>query len=255
MSEDKKDSEEPKGSSDGSKSLSVTPAITALLKPTADYLGTEIRDYVKDAVEDLKKKKREKNLNVHVDAVKRSLKDKPPLSDGQEVSLQQLSFFEDWVDHVQDVDPADRELSSIWERLLAQSARGEMHSSEVIDVLKTLSPSEARFLVEMSERIPVFPMISGTIRAEDRFLAKRLEQRQVLEKDYVFGATLLTFVAASLVAMYYIAKDLALPLEPPIIIATLAATAVASSVFLRAGMSRWKLTWLGRELVSTSENK
>ena len=246
---------EPSNKSGDSKSLSMTPAITALLKPTAEYLGIEIRDYIKGAVGDLKRKAREKNLNSHVNAVKTSLEDKPALENSQEISLQQLSFFEDWVDHVQDIDPADRELSSIWQNLLAQAARGTKHSTEVVEALKTLSPSEARFLVEMGGRVPVFPFVSGTIRSEDRYLAKRLEQRQVLEKDYFFAGALVTSLVLSMVTSYYVTKDLLTTLGSPVIIGVLVAVALTFSMFLRAGMSRWRLTWLGRELVSTSKNK
>lgn len=236
------------------KSLSLTPAFTALLKPTTDYLGLELRDYVKNTVEGLKKKRREKNIDSHVSAVQRRLSEEPALeSVDTDGTLSQLKFFEEWIDSVQEVDPEDEELSEIWEELLAQAARGKKHSPEVVRALKSLTPREAKFLLEMNFRVPSFPIVSGFVRSEDRYLAKSLEQRSILERDYAFAGVFVASLGLSLAALYYVAEQISLPMEPPVIVVTAGAVLASSAVLMRAGMARWRMTWLGRELASTSK--
>lgn len=236
-----------------SKSISMTPAITALLKPTTEYLGIELRDFVKGSVEEWKKKRREKNLNSHIEAVKQTLIEEPSNQNNDGPSLGQLSFFEEWMDCVQDVDPEDQELSSIWRRLLEQAARGQTHSPEIINALKSLSPREAKFLVEMGKRTPTFPIFSGIIQAEDRYLAKSLEQRNILEKDYAFSGTLIASLGLSVAFIYYFAKEINLPLELPVTGLFLATVVAAGAISLRSGLARWRPTWLGQQLMSTSK--
>ncbi|MDI4636932.1 MULTISPECIES: hypothetical protein [Halomonadaceae] len=235
------------------KSLSLTPAISALIMPTAEYLGTELRDLVKDSIEDWKRERRENNLNAHVQAVKEQLSDQPPPETASSPSLKQLSFFEEWMSGVQDVDPEDEELSSIWRDLLAKAARGQSCSSEVIEALKSLSPSEAKFLVEMRSRTPTVPLFRGTIRSEDRFLAKTLESRNILEKDYAFAGFFASSLGLSVVFLYYFTEKIGMPTEFPIIGGFLATLVAASAVSLRSGLGRWRLTWLGKQLVYTSK--
>lgn len=47
------------------KGVSLTPALTALLKPSADLLGKELRDTLKEAIDGWKAKRRNENLHVH----------------------------------------------------------------------------------------------------------------------------------------------------------------------------------------------
>ncbi|WP_444985911.1 hypothetical protein [Halomonas mongoliensis] len=235
------------------KSLSLTPAISALIMPTAECLGTELRDLVKDSVEGWKRERREKNLNAHIHAVREQLSDQPPPETASTPSLKQLSFFEEWMSGVQDVDPEDEELSSIWRDLLAKAARGQSCSSEVIEALKSLTPLEAKFLVEMRSRTPTLPLLGGAIHSEDRFLAKSLESRNILEKDYAFAGVFASSLGLSVVFLYYFAEKFGMPTELPIVGVFFATLVAASAISLRSGLARWRLTWLGKQLVSTSK--
>lgn len=236
------------------KTLSLAPAVTALLKPTTEYLGLELRDYVKNTIQGLKKNRREKNIDAHISAVQSRLSEDPvPEAVETDGTLAQLTFFEEWIDCVQEVDPEDEELSEIWEELLAQAARGKKHSPEIIRALKSLTPREAKFLLEIRLRAPSFPLVSGLVKPEDRYLAKSLEQRSILERDYAFAGVFIASLGLSLAALYFVFAQTPFPLEPPVLVVTAGAVLASSSFLLRAGMARWRMTWLGRELVSTSK--
>ena len=238
------------------KSLSITPAITALLKPTAEYLGLELRDYVKASVEEWKAKRRERNLNAHLEAVREKLAKEPPTKAQSGPSFNQLMLFDEWIEKAQDIDPEDKDLSDIWRNLLAKAARGEPVPTEVVAALKSLSPREAQFLVEMEQRTPPRPFLSGVVSAESRYLATSLQAKGILEKDYTFSVLLLSSLGVSGVLAYYIFERMNLltaariqsdmPLAGLAIAATIIMFAALGS---RLGLARWRRTWLGRELL------
>lgn len=58
MTDESQDNEQENNES--LSNFSITPAITSLLKPTTEYLGIEIRDYVKEKIQNLKTKKDKK---------------------------------------------------------------------------------------------------------------------------------------------------------------------------------------------------
>lgn len=244
--------DDTKGDGGSLKELTVAPALTALLKPTAEYLGLELRDFVKSRVEEWKENRRAENLNVHIEGVKRKLERDPPTSTTKEgTSFFQLALFDEWMDRVQDIDPADQELSDLWQSLLAKAARGDRIPAEVVTALKTLSPKEAQFLVEMSHRAPSVPFRSGIVSGENRYLATSLETKRILEKDYAFSILFLTSLGLSGVFAYYFLQKISSGFEA---IVPMAGVAIAACIVLvgfsmRAGLARWKLTWLGRELL------
>jgi hypothetical protein len=173
------------------KGISITPTITALLKPTVDYLGIEIRDYFKANVEEWKTKRRERNLNAHFEAVRDKLTKEPPSNNQSSPSIRQLAIFDEWIEKAQDIDPEDLELSDIWQNLLAKAARGERVPTEVVAALKSLSPKEAQFLVGMARRTLPFPFLIGGVNAENRYLAKSLEAKGIVECRLHFSYFLL----------------------------------------------------------------
>lgn len=244
MTEERKEDEEG-----AVKGLSVTPAITALLKPTADYLGTELRDYVKATVEEWKAKRRERNLNSHLEGVREKLKAQPPPRSPTGPSFNQLTLFDEWIERAQDIDPEDKELSDIWRNLLAKAARGEAIPTEVIAALKSLSPKEAQFLAHMERRTPALPFVSNSVSAEDRYLARALETRSILERDYAFAVMFLLSTGLSGIFVYYLAQQLNIPITPLAIAGVIATAIMAVGFSLRSGSARWRLTWLGRELI------
>jgi len=235
------------------KSLSLTPAITALLKPTAEYLGLELRDYVKANIEEWKAKRRERNLNAHLEAVREKLAKQPPSKAQPGPTFSQLVLFDEWLERAQDIDPEDKDLSEIWRNLLAKAARGEAVPTEVVAALKSLSPREAQFLVEMERRTPPVPFLSGVVSAESRYLANSLQAKGILEKDYAFSVVLLSSLGLSGVFAYFIFERMGLPGALPTQLVTGIAIATGAIMFAafawRLGLARWRMTWLGKELL------
>ncbi|MBW3197612.1 hypothetical protein [Marinobacter nauticus] len=231
-----------------SKDISLTPSLTALFKPTFDLVGLEIRDYVKESIDSWKEKRRKRNLESHINAVNEQIKGDRPFSQN-EPSINQLSLFEDWVEGVQDVDPADEELSAIWQSLLIRAAQGEHIGDEVRNALKSLSPKEAQFLLELKKRVPVFPLGSGIVKSRDRYLANQLLAKGLAEKDYAFPIFFITTMIASATIMFSIVGDSIGGLNIGVVAGGAAVFIAALGFSLRSGLARWRLSWLGQELI------
>lgn len=241
-----------KGDSNSIKELTVAPTLTALLKPTAEYLGSELRDYVKSLVEEMKEKKREQNLKAHLQAVQEQLENDPRPIYGSSTSFSQLELFDEWIDRAQEIDPMDTELSELWQSLLTRAAKGDRIPSEVVLALKTLSPMEAQFLFEMNNREPSVIFTLGIDGDENRYLANSLEAKRILEKSYVSAILIFSALSIFLVYGFYSLKyefSKFLGDTPVISVAiAFAVIAIAVIVFSIRG-TRWKLTWLGDELM------
>src|SRR5947209_137774 len=79
------------GQNDLTKGFSLTPTLTKLLSPTADLLGLEIRDRVKEQIDKLKSRKRNENLEQHIqDASAQTDKDGIK-------AIDQYDLFQDWL--------------------------------------------------------------------------------------------------------------------------------------------------------------
>lgn len=240
------------------KSLSITPAITALLEPTAKYLGQEIREYVKENVEEWKKKRRARNLDSHLDAVREKLTHQASSGIRYEPTLERLVLFDEWIDKAQEIDPDEKELSEIWRNLLVTAARGESIPSEVVAALKSISPREAQFLTKMDRRRPTF--FSPFVSQQDRYLAILLETKRILEKDYSFLlAFLATFVIAG-VLLFIKGPSYFGMLHFDLDISAKLTLVVAVVIFMipfinMIGLMRWKFTWLGYEMFEVVSDK
>lgn len=242
------DSNESGALTPDSKDISLTPSLTALFKPTFDLVGLEIRDYVKETIDSWKEKRRKRNLESHINAVNEQIKGDRPFSQ-YEPSINQLSLFEDWVEGVQDIDPADEELSAIWRSLLVRAAKGEHIGEEVRNALKSLSPKEAQFLLELKKRVPVFPLGSGLVKSRDRYLANQLLAKGLAEKDYAFPIFFITTMIASAAVALSIVGDSIGGLSIGAVGGGAAVLIAGLGFSLRSGLARWRLSWLGNELI------
>lgn len=144
------------GTGDGVlKEFSVTPVLTSLLKPSASYLGKELRSLTKLGVESLKEFCRRRNLEAHAARVQERL-DETAARDGQNGSeaprlLEQLEIYEEWTAGVQEVDPAEAALSSMWQELLFNATQRRVaNGRELVRILKQLSEYEAKLLLRIS---------------------------------------------------------------------------------------------------------
>lgn len=68
-----------------------------LFAPTFEYLGEELKDKVKDTLEEHKKKKRQENTAIHLAAVI----ERDP--DNKVESVEQLELFSDWLDGAENI--------------------------------------------------------------------------------------------------------------------------------------------------------
>lgn len=228
--------------------ISLTPAITNFFKPTLDLLGIELRDYVKEKIDSWKERKRHENLEAHVSAVNVELADNNPFNESGP-SVYQLSLFEEWAENVRDIDPNDRDLSAMWRNLLIRAAKGERVSEEVRRALKSLSPQEALFIVQFERRVPVFSLYSGLVNDKDRFLANQLLGKGLVEKDYAYPVFfLVSFILAGVIA-FSVVGDAWGGLEIKFIAAGAAVVIAMLGFTMRSGLARWRLSWLGKELL------
>lgn len=242
------------------KGVSITPTITALLKPTVDYLGIEIRDYFKANVEEWKAKRRERNLNAHLEAVRNKLTKEPASNNQSSPSIRQLVIFDEWIEKAQDIDPEDSELSDIWQNLLAKAARGERVPTEVLAALKSLSPKEAQFLVGMVQRTQLFPFLTRGVNAENRYLAKSLEAKGIIEADYTFLIIFLLLLSVCGVIAYNFGAKIGTAYESGIPMSSLIGVALVAG-FVGIGFSMWSVlvhwrgSWLGRTLLEYATSR
>jgi hypothetical protein len=250
------------------KGFSLTPTLTALLKPSADYLGNELRDGIKARIKEWKDQRRDENLKTHAAAVSARIETKQRGGVAEaEPSMRELAIFEQWAENVQDVDPRDQDLSAIWDGLLAAAVGGSAVSTDALNTLKTLTPTEAELLLRITGRD--LPRGVGIMREvlEELFgsrsrshVARKLEAKYLVERDHrlMFLTVLSGFV------MFIFATELSndnnighggffgkllmmSPLFDPRWIVALTSSA-ATYYFYR--LPSWRLSELGAELVS-----
>ena len=233
-------------SDDTSTGISLTPSITSLLKPTTDYLGTELRDFVKSKVEDLKARKRKKNVSGHMEKV--GVKLGIPLSYDEESidNIQQLDLFDEWLDGAQDISPDDPTLSQLWQGLLRDIVQGKANNRLLINTLKELEANEAALLLRYKERRLFHPRGN-----EERFILRKLKRLELIEYDWFYVSTIavsyimviaMLFTFPGFKALGVFGKETNL-----IFIALISLLPVSAFV---AMLPKYKTSWLGRKLLS-----
>jgi hypothetical protein len=243
------------------KSFSLTPVITSLFNPSAQYLGRELRDLLKSGVERLKGKKREENFAAHLKNVRDRLGEDPSFMAEQEVTITRLRIFDEWAEHVQDVDPNEEDLSAMWEGLLADAARGKDVSIEILNVLKSMTPAEAEALIRCYCGGTPWFFSGGRPRrafAMDRFLVSSLKAKRLVEWNSFFILFAPVFLSMSLAAVviailppFELFKTVMLAAVGLVLGGTISAMATLVGFF---GMT-WRLTWLGDELARLSTGR
>lgn len=78
------------------RQLTLTPALTALVKdvfgPSAKLVGTELRSYLKEKIDDARERRRSENLSRHISVVRAALPKPPP----EHVSYDRFEMFSEW---------------------------------------------------------------------------------------------------------------------------------------------------------------
>lgn len=264
---------------DSHKEITLTPALTGLFKPTTKLLGEELRLYVKKNIDKFKEHNRERNLQFHLqkinDLVEESVE---PIVSEDEDLLKNAEKLLSSLETIQDVDPSEKELSEIWQNLIASLKLGKNVPKHLIDTLKNLSPLEASILIEIQRQestgfsgrvfrflgyvvVPVRSQVN--IEGADRHYLEVLKDKRLLVKthliEYFWGS-----IAASLAGGYFYYADYASRIEVsrqfdehlyPLTFAmmfTMIPMMIVMQILVHGmshGYGRYRLSWLGREIL------
>lgn len=129
----------------------MTPFLTNLLKPSADYLGKELRSYLQSTIEQWKEHRRSENLRHHIGTAAKRMNPQGESKVRDRDGLERMELFEDWVSGAQDVDPMEAELSQIWCELLCEIAKGARPTRLLLTVLRQLDGESARVLLRLRD--------------------------------------------------------------------------------------------------------
>jgi hypothetical protein len=251
MSKNKKDEEKEESTL---KEISLTPLLTAIFKPSAEYIGKELKEYLKSKVEELKENRRENNLKAHIEIVREKIEKTPNPKNIESPTFMQLEFFDEWVNCVQDVDPEEVGLSEIWENLLLRASQGNTIHPELLSGVKKLTPKEAKFLAEFEHRVPTLPFLGGYVSLENKYLAKSLESKGFLEKDFTFTFIFIPTILFTVYVMYYYFEVVIGRLIPIQYVVALGGGLIfAFALTVKSGFSRWRRSWLGVEILRLVE--
>jgi len=127
----------------------------------------------------------------------KSVQEKTPIKDQENISYAQLDMFNDWVDGVSKIDPKQSELSQVWQNLLIRAGEGE--STEIImNKLKTLSAGEALALMKFSK--PTNTILSK----EDLYHLEELEKNELIRPNHSFLNFMQMVLVVSVLALIII---------------------------------------------------
>ncbi|XNH21374.1 hypothetical protein BCV28_02015 [Vibrio cyclitrophicus] len=234
--------------------LSVS-VFESLLKPSTDYLGTELKGYFQHRIEGAKAKREEQNLLSHIESVRKKSVSKQET----ELSYSQLELFEQWAGEVEKIDPSDETLSDIWHNLLLNS-EDSFNSEVLLTKLKKLSSGDAITLIKVLNR--------NSLSREDRYRLTTLKALGLVEQNELkTGLIQFLFMAITFLALL---STVVLLFSPPEVLASLSKpvsktiaflpmiasglSAIGIIKYLKAGNGKrfniWRLTWLGDWLVS-----
>ncbi|PJC87009.1 hypothetical protein CSW98_08515 [Vibrio sp. HA2012] len=236
-----------------SNKLSLSIA-ESLFKPSADYLGGELKSYLQERIEKAKANRREQNLFSHVESVHQKAAKQPE----KDLPFEQLELFGKWADSVEKVDPRDKELSDIWHNLLLNS--DDSFNSEILmDKLNQISSGDAKVLFKINHK--------KRLTREDRYRIKKLMALELVERDefrlnmftnmvlFIGGGSCIgtIFLALQYLDISQLSKywTFALMLVPVAIVVGL--TFVISKL-VKGGFGalvyNWSLSWIGLKLVN-----
>lgn len=159
------------------KNISITPALTSLLKPTADMLGTELRDFIQNKIKDLKTKKKAENLREHLRVASEKLSE---VSTPENINIQQFDLLEDWAESAQNVDPEAKDLASMWQDLLCSLSTKQPNVRLMMEKLKQLDPEDAIVLMKLKNGS------SQRLNLEERYRIAKLTNLDLVEKNEIF---------------------------------------------------------------------
>ena len=180
------------------KGLTLTPVITSILKPSADLIGQELRDLIKEKIDLIKNRKKAENLTEHLRTVGEKLQKKKKEPNPNLTTIKQLSLFDKWVEGAENVDPTDKILAEMWQELLVQISEGNNPNEILIEKMKMLQADDAKLLLRLGEerRVLMLPSIKRFFSFlpktkehadEETYRLKRLKDIDILDSYLSFN--------------------------------------------------------------------
>lgn len=225
------------------KSFTLFPTLTAILKPSADIIGLELRDKFKNIIDSFKQRKQKENLVVHI----KKAEDGINIEDTKESSIEQVKAFESWCDGAQDIDPNDT-LAELWQQLLRDIIENNVPDKIVIKTLKNLTSKEAKILIKLPKHSNFFKSKDSE---ENRYYIENLEklnlinytifssndQKRMMIMIMIMMITIFEFNTRVITYLLY---------DSPITITLFSVTFIA---FVAIFLKKWRLTWLGKKVL------
>jgi|GEM_PF-4425085 len=204
------------------RQLTLTPALTTLVKdvfgPSAKLVGTELRSFLKEKIDDARERRRSENLSRHIFVVRAAL----PKPSPEQVSYERLDMFSEWVDGAQDVSDSNPELAEMWREVLRRIVEGESVSKSLIAIMKQVDAPMAQLLLRFRRKKgPLDEVIVPVVRIfklfgfggprrfadEDLFNARRLAAIGLLDRDYSFNILGFVLTGIVIVAGYFFGME------------------------------------------------
>jgi hypothetical protein len=269
-----------------SKGITLTPALTDLFRPTTKLLGEELRNFAKKKIDTIKERNRDKNLRFHLDEINKIVGKHTDINSEEDRENEQLlknaeKLLESF-EAIQDVEPAEKELSKIWQNLIASLRLGKSIPQHLITTLKALSPLEASILIRIKSKenvgivkkilnlfkyviFPVWDQVG--VQGADKHYLELLRDKRLLKKTYLAEYFWITIVISIAVAYFYLTqiktdtseflgRDPLYPIIPSMFMMFPLMIAVNVVAYgMNHGYGRYKLSWLGREILKYAPNE
>ena len=247
----------------------VSPLLSLLAKPSAELIGKEWRDRLKEHFAEAKRQRREKNLGIHLERVRKRLNTPDPISREKQPTISNIALLEDWTDGAQDIDPDENVLSEIWERLLIEMAKGANVERILIEKLRAITPLEAHVFLAFKTRRYWYPRKDFEFFCLQRLTSHEITRRALPRalKTMLFASILLL---ASSVTVWFVpplttimnafyAQDPytreSLKMLPLAVLGILIAIGAVFWLTHPYGPLRWELTWVGEKLLTLANAK
>ncbi len=151
MSDSNQSSSEP-GQNVPTIGHTVTPLLTAVLKPSAEVVGREIASVVQESLQNWRRRKQDANLEGHFQRIK-ELEERKHLDLEADPSVKKSEIFERWVEGAKNIEPDRRGFSEMWQCLFIRIAMGDPESPILLKALSDLEPAEAMFLFRIHRNV------------------------------------------------------------------------------------------------------
>lgn len=259
------------GNIEAIKGITLLPALTSLLNPTAEYLGQEMKGGVQHFIENWKERWKAKNLQDHIDEVKIRLEAEDPDHSFDQEKINPDQFMR-WAEGAQNVKADDSYLSAMWQDLLKIIAEGEVIETTLLDTLQQLSPLEAQFLMfwdhEDHDENPLLRGVNvGKVEKNDRYTLSRLAILGIIQKQVpirLIKRSLLHLMIISCVVITYVvivSPAMASFIDVFSIMITIFILALSFGFFIpivnswvKYFLSPYELSWVGEKLKDAAWN-